>query len=404
MYSKLLWPVYVPSLLLGIAGQMGFILFPLYLLDLGEGPAIAAFVTAGIGIGMVLFDIPAGFLASRFGDKQIMVAAVTASAVSSIAIGFADSPAVLFALAMARGASSSAWLLGLLSYLTDSLESHQRGRAIAVMGGTLRAGALVGPYCGGLIATTYGFRYAFIVAGSLAAIGVLIIMRRSYGQHRPAATDQQAAARFKQVLTSNRKVFATAGFASIGLQLMRAARQLLIPLTGYAIGLDAATIGLIFSISAAIDMALFYPVGVAMDRFGRKTMGVPCMTLFAVGLSILPFATTFGQLLTMSLVVGVANGLGAGIILTLGSDFAPRERRSEFLGVWRFIGSVGNASAPVLIGSLITAATLTAAASVIATIGFCGALVLAFLVEETLRKPDAAPSQSGAGNENDASG
>jgi MFS family permease len=169
--------------------------------------------------------------------------------------------------------------------------------------------------------------------------------------------------------------------------LMRSGRHLLIPLIGHAIGLDAATIGLIFSISAAIDMLLFYPVGAAMDRFGRKSVGVPCMTLFAIGLALLSYADSFATLLGISLLLGLANGLGSGIILTLGSDFAPRQRRSEFLGVWRLIGDAGNASAPIMIGGLVSAATLSAAALAIAAIGLSGALVLAFLVEETLRRP-----------------
>jgi len=76
MYSRLLSSVFLPALFLAISVQIGSILLPLYSLELGAGPAVASFVTAGIGIGMVLFDVPAGFLASRFGDKHIMLAGV----------------------------------------------------------------------------------------------------------------------------------------------------------------------------------------------------------------------------------------------------------------------------------------------------------------------------------------
>jgi MFS family permease len=387
MYSKLLSSVFLPALFLAISVQIGSILLPLYLLELGAGPAVASFVTAGIGIGMVLFDVPAGFLASRFGDKHIMLAGVVLAAISSFMIAFATTPWLLFLLALVRGAGFTAWLLGLLSYLTESFPRNQRGRAIAMMGGTMRVGALIGPFVGGLIATSYGYNYAFLTAGILAVLGAAIIFLHRYGPHQRETSEHQAAVRFKQVLVGNKKIFATAGFASIGLQLMRSGRHLLIPLIGHTIGLDAATIGLIFSISAAIDMLLFYPVGAAMDRFGRKSVGVPCMTLFAIGLALLSYADSFATLLGISLLLGLANGLGSGIILTLGSDFAPRQRRSEFLGVWRLIGDAGNASAPIMIGGLVSAATLSAAALAIAAIGLSGALVLAFLVEETLRRP-----------------
>ena len=384
MYSRLLSSVFLPSLFLAIGSQIGSILLPLYLLDLGEGPAAASFVTAGIGIGMVLFDIPAGFLASRFGDKSIMLYGAVVAAVTSVGIAFATAPLLLFLLAVVRGAGFTAWLLGLLSYLTESFPANQRGRAIAMMGGTMRVGALVGPLVGGAIATAYGYNYAFLLASLLAILGAAIIFSHRYSPHQRETSEHQAAMRFKQVLVSNRKVFATAGFASIGLQLMRAGRHLLIPLIGHMIGLDAATIGIVFAISAAIDMALFYPVGAAMDRFGRKSMGVPCMTLFAIGLALLSYADSFATLLAIAIVLGIANGLGSGIILTMGSDFAPQQRRGEFLGVWRFIGDAGHASAPIIIGGLVSFATLGAAALTIAAVGLGGALVLAFVVDETL--------------------
>ena len=95
MYSRLLSSVFLPALFLAISVQIGSILLPLYLLKLGAGPAVASFVTAGIGIGMVLFDVPAGFLASRFGDKHIMLAGVVLAAISSFVIAFATAPWLL---------------------------------------------------------------------------------------------------------------------------------------------------------------------------------------------------------------------------------------------------------------------------------------------------------------------
>ena len=67
------------------------------------------------------------------------------------------------------------------------------------------------------------------------------------------------------------------------------------------------TIGLVYSLSAAIDMSLFYPVGVVMDRWGRKWTGVPSIVVFVVGLILLPFSQGFYTLLLAGLVLGLAN-------------------------------------------------------------------------------------------------
>ena len=46
--------------------------------------------------------------------------------------------------------------------------------------------------------------------------------------------------------------------------------EAVVPLWADHIGLDAALVAVIFGISSAMDMVLFYPAGSASDRFGRK--------------------------------------------------------------------------------------------------------------------------------------
>ena len=43
-------------------------------------------------------------------------------------------------------------------------------------------------------------------------------------------------------------------------------------------------------------------------------------------------------LVPVALLLGFGNGLGSGIVMTLGADFAPARGRAEFLGVWRLVG------------------------------------------------------------------
>jgi MFS family permease len=140
-------------------------------------------------------------------------------------------------------------------------------------------------------------------------------------------------------------------------------------------------------------MCLFYPVGVLVDRRGRKWSAVPSMVLFAVGLALLPFAKDFYALLGVGLVLGIANGMGTGIVMIMGADLAQRTvQRGQFLGVWRLIGDVGMSVAPLLTGVLVNVASLAAASLSAAGIGVVGVAVMLFLVPETLRRP---PSDTG---------
>jgi MFS family permease len=180
-------------------------------------------------------------------------------------------------------------------------------------------------------------------------------------------------------------VLATAGGSALVLQLMRATRQLLIPLFGQAVGLDVTTIGLVYSLATVVDIALFWPSGVLADRFGRKWSAVPSMALYAVGLALLPLTSGFYSLLGAALVLGFANGIGTGVVMIIGADLARASgRQGPFRGLWRLIGDVGISLAPLLAGVLVDAASLAAASLTVAGIGVAGSLVMGLLVAETL--------------------
>ena len=70
---------------------------------------------------------------------------------------------------------------------------------------------------------------------------------------------------------------------------------------------------------------------------------------------------TSSRLLLAGLLIGFGNGLGAGINMTLGSDFSPRGRRAEFLGAWRLSSDAGSVGGPLLIAAIASAASLAAA-------------------------------------------
>jgi MFS family permease len=178
--------------------------------------------------------------------------------------------------------------------------------------------------------------------------------------------------------------------AATCLGVLRTGRQTILPLWGDAIGLDAATISVVFGISSGMDMLLFYPVGMIMDRFGRKWVAVPCLTILAVGLILVPLAQGLATLIVVALITGFGNGMGSGIVMTLGADLSPPDRRAEFLGVWRFISDAGHAAGPAAIGAIAGAASLGVASVVTGGLGLIGAAVMLLLVTEPLPASERA--------------
>ena len=76
------------------------------------------------------------------------------------------------------------------------------------------------------------------------------------------------------------------------MQFLRQCRHVLIPIWAFSIGLGVEDLGLIQSISAAIDMTLFYPVGLIMDKYGNKWTSVPSIILLSSGFIFLTFSNS----------------------------------------------------------------------------------------------------------------
>ena len=382
IHREVLWPVYVPAVLLGVPAQAVLILLPLYVLELGGSVAAASAVVGLRGIGMMAFDMPAGLLAARVGDRAIMLIAMVLLGAAYLMYGLADEVAWFYPIAFLNGAGSSTFLLGRMSYVTAVCEARERGRVISMIAGSMRVSALVGPLAGAALAEMIGFAAAFsciavTVAFAFACVAVSAI------NDRPAVKAQSWQS-IGGLVYEYRRVFATAGIAAIAFMLMRAARTVLIPLIGADLELETTAIGLVVSLSALIDLALFYPAGMIMDRWGRRATAVPSSFMFAASLAALGLAQGFHSLVAVAIALGVANGLSTGIVMTLGTDLAPPGRRGEFLGIWRFLTDLGSATGPLAVSAVVTVAPLYAAALCVGALGVAGGAVIYRFVEETL--------------------
>lgn len=379
---------------MAVANQAMLLLLPLYALQISGSAAFAALVMAMRGLGVLLFDVPAGLLVGRFGDKAVLFGGLAILSGAMAVLGAATEPWVVALLVIPLGAGHAAWFLGWLSYITDSCSADERGRATTVVAGIQRVGAFAGPLAGGVIAQSFGYQVAFMVGAVIAGAAALLSFLFTDNLHPATPAGTNHIKTIGRILVRNKRIFSTAGSVALAFQTMRSMRQLLIPLFGVVVGLDAATIGLVYSLSAAIDMSLFYPVGVVMDRWGRKWTGVPSIVVFVVGLILLPFSQGFYTLLLAGLVLGLANGLSTGFVMIIGMDLSPAGERGQFLGVWRLIGDVGWVGGPLVAGILVDVLSLSAASFFGAGVGALAVVILAFCVPETLhvaRERESAP-------------
>ncbi|MDD9934248.1 MAG: MFS transporter [Myxococcales bacterium] len=381
-------PIYAGSLLAALGKGTMLLLIPIQGLELGG--LMGGFSLPGMfAVGAVLTNLPGAMAVTRFGHKPVMLFGMALMAVSALVVAYAGSLWLMTAAAFTYGLGQGANGLARVAYLADMVQPEQRGRVVSAVGGSHRIGLFAGPAAGGALAALVDRPTAIAAVALCCGLAFLVLaLRLPPGTTVPSPVQSTPLSMVGRVLSRHRHTFATAGIAMLALSLVRHARMLLIPICGTMLGLGEAEVGVVKSLSMGVDMVLFYPAGIAMDRLGRKWTAAPCLVVLSIGVVLVGMADSYGALLVGGLVAGLGNGIGSGINMTLAGDYSPREGRAEFIGVWGLTSDLGSAVSPFVMGSVASAMTLAGAASVATGIGLAGAALVVVAMRETLVKPE----------------
>ena len=383
---SLLLPVYVPSFLLAFTQGLLIPTLPLYATTFGVSFSLISLAVAARGLGTLAMDLPSGIMLERLGHRNVMLLGVGVACLSLVLMGIIENFHVLVLLRLISGCGAAMWMLSRMAYISDVIPLEVRGRALSAFGGVSRIGVFASPAIGGFVGASFGLRTPFLLAAALAGVA-LVIALLYVPESRQIAKAEHRRPHWRtmaQIVRTYRRDLLTAGSAQVLAQMIRAGREIIVPLYGATVlGLDVAAVGVILTVSAAIDMSLFGIAGLLQDRKGRKWASVPSMIILGVGMAMVPLTAGFASLLAAAAVMGLGNGLGSGTMMTLGSDLAPRDAMGEFLGLWRLIGDGGNSGGPLVVGAVADLTGLALAAIVLAGIGALAASNLAWFVPET---------------------
>lgn len=401
--------VYGPTVLFALGEGAVIPLIPVIAAQLGADVASAALVASALVVGQLCGNIPAGWAVARVGERLTMVIAGVVSLGGVVGMALAPSLGIFALAVFLIGFCAAAFGLARHSFMTTRVPVAFRARALSLLGGTFRLGMFVGPFVAAGLLALFGDEHATIwfFGGCLVATVLLVLLGPD--PEKQFLMPQEQAARDASVDTEDtgepvtgsirlprretsgagrgtgvirtmwrhRRVLSTLGLAAASLSAVRSARQVVLPLWGVSIGLDAQTIALVVGISGAIDFALFYASGQVMDRFGRLWAALPAMILMGAGFVALAFTHDLPQaamwFAMFAAVLGVGNGLSSGILLTLGADVAPKADPAPFLGSWRTLTDAGGAAAPLLVSGIAALASLSVATGIMGAIGLVGA-------------------------------
>jgi DHA2 family multidrug resistance protein len=133
-------------------------------------------------IAAAIMTAPVGWLALRFGRKNLHAVCMAGFVVASMLCGAADTLTQMVCFRFLQGICGAALVPLSQATMLDIYPFERRAQAMAIFGMGVMVGPIIGPTLGGYLTEAYNWRYVFYVNlpfGILAVTGLLVFVPRS---------------------------------------------------------------------------------------------------------------------------------------------------------------------------------------------------------------------------------
>ncbi len=317
----------------------------------------AGIIFAANFVTSFLFQPLWGKLAENYGRKTTLLRSGFGMSIVMLLMGFATAPWQLLILRMLNGVISG-FMPAAVSLVSSSTPKERMGFAMGTLqsGGT--AGAILGPFIGGLMADNFGFRPIFYITGTLlflASVITWLLVHEKFDRAAAALKEQVSVLKgFRDLMVIRQlPVLLTVTFL---IQFAMLSPMPLIPL--YVQHLHGTSENLAFyagfvgSVTGISNMICSPVLGKLSDRIGATRILLICLAGSAVMTIPQAFADSVGMLLVFRFLLGCFMG---GLIPTVNAlvrQYTPDGKESRAFGFNTSALSLGNMMGPVVGGAL----------------------------------------------------
>jgi len=332
----------------------------LYAKSLGAGPEAIGFIVSASTLTGVFLKWPAGALSDFYDRRWLLLIGLLAFAIPPFFYQFVSDVGWLIALRFAHGMATAVFAPIALAVVAD-LCREARGAAYGSYTAATQAGAMLGPVLGGWLVVSAGFPAAFVTAGILGSIAVLLFLLMRLPPQIPHVTSGTGPAavlkdmaRGAKTVVGNVRVVVTS-VTDGARQVANGALMAFLPIYVVGIGLDAAHAGVLFGVQSVTSFVSRPTMGWASDRIGRRPLILLGLVVCAGSLAVIPFTNLFWALMALSALFGFGEAIVNASAAALVADLSELKTLGSAMGMQGAIMDIGHASGPILAGLLIGA-------------------------------------------------
>jgi FSR family fosmidomycin resistance protein-like MFS transporter len=348
-----------------------YVLLPLWASEFRLTFAQVGMIRTAYSGGMAAFQIPAGLLAERWGERRLLAAGTAVTACGFIVAGTAGGFLGLLTVLLIAGIGSGVQHPLSSSLVAKAYETGPRRAALGTYNFSGDIGKVVVPAAVALAATVVGWRYAaaaYGVLGVAAAVGILgVLARLTAGM--PEDGDRPAES---HASTSGWGIRDARGFralTAIGMidNATRTGFLTFLPFALIAKGSSVAGVGTALALLFAGGAVGKFVCGLVAERLGVIrtvvfTEAATALCILAVVAAPLPVALAILPLLGVAL-----NGTSSVLYGTV-ADLVTADRRSRAYGLYYTVTIATSALAPSVYGIVGDVAGVAATLGIVATV------------------------------------
>ena len=359
-----------------------YVLLPIWANEFRLTFAQVGIIRTAYSGGMAAFQIPAGLLAERWGERRLLAAGTAITALGFIAVGTVGGFLALLSVLLVAGIGSGVQHPLSSSLVSRAYETGPRRAALGTYNFSGDIGKVVVPAAVALAATFIGWRtasMAYGVIGVFAAFGILGVLARLTPE-MPATDDRSAPAATAAAGWGIRDARGFVALTAIGMidNATRTGFLTFLPFALIAKGSSVAGVGTALALLFAGGAVGKFVCGIVAERLGviRTVVLTEAATTLCI-VSIL--AAPLPVALAMMPVMGVALNGTSSVLYGTVADLVTAERRSRAYGLYYTVTIATSALSPSVYGLVgdvagVSTTLVIVAVVVLATIPLCLAL------------------------------
>jgi FSR family fosmidomycin resistance protein-like MFS transporter len=328
-----------------------YVFLPLWAREFGLSLAQVGLIRSAYTGGMSAFQLPAGFLAERWGERRLLAAGTVVTAGGFIAAGWAGGFVSLLVLLLAAGLGSGVQHPLSSSIVSKAFESGRRRTALGTYNFSGDVGKAGVAAAIGLLAGLVGWRAAgaaYGLVGVVAALGIVPLLSRLGAGEAEVRGGAAGASSEGWGIRDGRGFSALCAIGMVD-NATRTGFLTFMPFILMAKDLGVGGVGLAFALVFVGGATGKFACGLVADRFGViRTVVLTEVATTALILTVV--AAPLPLALAVLVPLGIALNGTSSVLYGTVADLVSSERRSRAYALYYSLTIGASALAPTLWG------------------------------------------------------